>query len=180
MDRQERQVRTQLMRFTGHRDRIELALPARMLWQCTYSISKARDVTPPELAFCRATEPYLKKAMLEPVNHLSALQFAQATQLINDTSNWVLKPFERRPVPTVFMIVLRLLEHLIDTEYLVLYAGTAFDQATEIILAELDQVKDLASIDKSATKASTKLLTRLQSLGLYEGAVHETLDQKSA
>lgn len=180
MDRKEREVRTKLMLNTRYRDLIELALPARMLWQCVYSITRAKDVEASEMTFCKETETLLVRAMYEPLNGMNKLTFCNVAVIIDKTSDWTLGIYQKRPVPTVFLIIFRWLQVMIESEYLVLYRGSNFDQAMDKIIAELEACPDLEAIDKSATKNSMKLLARLQTLGLYRDAEPFTLNLKSA
>ena len=170
MDRKERQLRTGLLRFAGHRAWIELALPSRMLWQCAHSISADPTIAPEEEAFCKAVIPLLDQAMREPLADLSRDRKAEAAILINSVSDWTLQIYQGRPVPTVFMIVLRWLEGLVNTGYLVLASGSACDAALDLIFAELGNCPELAVVNKSGTKNSHRLLARLQTLNLYSGA----------
>jgi hypothetical protein len=168
MDRRERQLRTALLKFAGHRDRIELALASRMLWQCAHSLAQARDLQPRERAFCDKVLPLLVQTMHEPLDGLAPGRKAEVAVLINGVSDWALGVFEGRPVPLVFMVIIRWLENLIETEILVLYEDSACADALAAILEALEQCPEMSALDKSATKNGRKLVERLKSLGLYK------------
>lgn len=168
MDRRERILRTALLMFAGHRDRIELALASRMLWQCADSIVQAPDIDPRERAFCDTVLPLLVRTMHEPLDGLSPVAKGEIAILINGVSDWALGEFKGRPVPLVFMVVLRWLEHLISNETLVLYEDSTCADALAVILRELDECPEMAAMEKSATKNGRRLVERLQSLGLYK------------
>lgn len=167
MERKERQLRTALMMFAGHRDRIELALPSRMLWQCAQSINQSTKITPTELAFCKTVIPLLERTMNEPLDDLSPTRKAEAAVLINGVSDWALGSFEGRPVPLVFMVILRWLENLIETGTLILYEDSTCADALAEILRALDECPEMPSMEKSAVKNGRKLVERMKSLDLY-------------
>lgn len=168
MDRRERQLRTALLMFAGHRDRIELALASRMLWQCAYSIAKAPDLQPTEKTFCEKVIPLLDRTMNEPLDGLAPGRKAEAAVLINGVSDWALVGFSGRPVPLVFMVILRWLEKMINDGVLELYEDSTCADALAEILRALDECPEMAAMEKSAAKQGRKLVERLKSLGLYK------------
>jgi hypothetical protein len=167
MDRRERQLRTALLRFAGHRDRVELALASRMLWQCASSIARTPGIDPRERSFCDEVLPLLVQTMHEPLDDLAPGRKAEAAALINGVSDWALGGFAGRPVPLVFMVVIRWLEKLIGDGVLVLYEDSPCADALAVILRELDGCPDMLALEKSAAKNGRKLVERLKSLGLY-------------
>jgi hypothetical protein len=168
VDRQERQLRTALLKFAGYRDRIELALAARMLWQCAHSLTHASDIAPRERAFCDKVLPLLVQTMHEPLADLAPGRKAEVAILINGVSDWALGGFAGRPVPLVFMVIIRWLEKLIGDEVLVLYEDSPCADALAVILQELDACPEMIALEKSAAKNGRKLVERLKSLGLYK------------
>jgi hypothetical protein len=65
----------------------------------------------------------------------------------------------------------RLLTELLESERLVLYAGSSFDHGYELldaaILSEPANAEDLEQIDKSATKSARRTLRRIEEKGHF-------------
>jgi hypothetical protein len=169
----QRAIATGLLRHAGHLERVELILPARMLWQCTYSMLHNPKIKPlpEERVFATVVKPALEIAIEEPIDRLPLRSKNEVATLANLLTDDVLHIFLGRELPEVFLMVLRWLEGLLASEYLTLPKGeTAIDRALEVILTELPKCPKLAEINEPAAEDSLLLLARLQSFNLYLGA----------
>ena len=171
MDRLELRIRTDLNRFDGFRPRLELALPACMLWSAADAMRRHPEAEPGVKAFANAVCPLLYAAYQEPFIGLSDRKHLSALGLMDDINQWIMKGYATRPAASVFMIALRWLESLIESGALELIKGSAADMALDRILAELQAHEDIAAtVDRSATRESERLDAKLQGLGLYRDA----------
>lgn len=171
MNREERQVRTALLTYAADRSRIELVIPAHMLWHCCSSVGAAPKSTKADVAWWEEVMPPLRLACLEPLNGLPEVRWHTAKEAARLTTKIAMTDLNNRPIITATMTVLRWIEALLAHDVLELTEGTAIDYAVGKVLAELQLNEDRAAgVDKSATKLARHMHTRLQGLGLYKGA----------
>lgn len=78
---------------------------------------------------------------------------------------------DRRGILAAYRYAQRLLIELLESERLVLYAGSDFERGYELlesaILSEPDNAAALDEIDRSAAKAARKTLARLEREGVF-------------
>lgn len=171
MNRDERRVRTALLTYAADRRRLELTLPAHMLWHCCCSIGGVPGSTDKERAWWNSVAPHLQVACLEPLVGLPEVRWAVATELSKLITKMTLGELSGRPVITCMMATLRWVEALLDHDVLEMIEGSAIDQAMDVVLDMLREHEALAgNVDRSARKAARTLHARMQSLGLYQGA----------
>lgn len=171
MTREERQVRTALLAYAADRARIELIIPAHMLWHCCSSIGAAPNSTEADAAWWAEVMPPLRLACLEPLDGLPELRWHTAKEAARMTTKITMADLARRPVITATMSVLRWIEALLASDVLDLVEGTAIDWVVDKVLVELQRHEDRAAdVDKSARKMARHMHAKLQSLGLYKGA----------
>jgi hypothetical protein len=171
MTREERQVRTALLTYAADRARLELVIPAHMLWHCCSSIGQSPGSTEADMAWWAEVMPPLRLACLEPLDGLPDLRWHTAKEAARLTTKIVMTDLSRRPIITATMAVLRWIEAILAHDVLELTEGTAIDWVVDKVLVEIQRHEGLASdVDRSARKSARHMHTKLQSLGLYKGA----------
>jgi len=171
MTREERQVRTALLTYAADRSRLELVIPAHMLWHCCSSIGESPGSNDADKLWWSEVMPPLRLACLEPLNGLPELRWHTAKEAARLTTRIAMSDLSRRPIITATMAVLRWIEALLANDVLELTEGTAIDWVVDKVLVEVQRHEDLAAdVDRSARKAARNMHTKLQSLGLYKGA----------
>lgn len=171
MTRDERRIRTALLTYAADRQRLELVIPAHMLWYCCQSIGDVPASTPTDRAWWGQVMPLLQTACLEPLAGLPEPRWQTATELSKLITKTAMAELYRRPVMTATMAVLRWLEAMLAHDVLDLVEGTAIDQALTIVMTTVGEHSDMASdVDRSARKVAKGMHARLQCLGLYKGA----------
>lgn len=171
MTREERQVRTALLTYAADRSRLELVIPAHMLWHCCSSIGESPGSTEGDKTWWAEVMPPLRLACLEPLNGLPELRWHTAKEAARLTTKIVMADLSRRPIITATMAVLRWIEAMLAHDVLELTEGTAIDWVVDKVLVEIQRHEDLAAdVDRSARKTARHMHAKLQSLGLYKGA----------
>jgi hypothetical protein len=171
MTREERQVRTALLTYAADRARIELVIPAHMLWHCCSSIGEAPGSNEADKAWWGVIREPLRAACLEPLAGLPELRWHTAKEAARLVTQMAMADLSRRPIITATMSVLRWIEALLVHDILDLIKGSAIDWVVDQVLIELQRHEDLAAdVDKSARKMAVRMHTKIQSLGLYKGA----------
>jgi hypothetical protein len=171
MTRDERTVRTALMSYAADRPRLELAVPAHMLWHCCCSLGASPSSSEADRAWWAQVMPYMQAACLEPMAGLPPLRWHTCKEMALLITKMAMAELHGRPIMTATMAVLRWIEALLAHDVLDLVEGTAIDKALDLLLEQVQAHDDLAAdVDKSARKVAVRMHAKLQSLGLYKGA----------
>lgn len=157
------------MRPLTDRQRVELALPAAMLYR-VFATCVARAEDHPddaEMELDRQVLHWLAQAAVEPLDPArDEKQARRVSRLQRDA----LAPLEDRPVMTVFLVVLYWLQEQLETGVLTLIEGSAFDRAVTLILENLERFPDeMAGTERSARKGARRLGDWLRERGYYLG-----------
>ncbi len=155
--------------------RVELALPAALLYRvfstCVARVSDNPPPTDEELANDKLVLHWLATAAAEPLVGVDPRKAASLARRISRLQAEILMPYEDRPIMTVFLVVLRWLQGMLEHGVLVLVEGSAFDRAATEILANLERFPDLMEgVDKSASKNARRIAEYLQDRGFYRSA----------
>jgi hypothetical protein len=171
MTREERRIRTALLTHAADRARLELSVPVCMMWDCCFSVGEHPKAGPGELEFWKDVSTDLQLGALEPLAGLSLARWEAGRTLSVQVARWAMVDFTSRPVITMTMATLRMLEAMLNADVLELPEHSAMDRALGRILQELGNHEELAAdVDRSATKLARHMFARLQSLGLYKDA----------
>lgn len=171
MDRTERKIRTALLVNAAERQRLELAIPVCMLWDCCRSIGEHPKAAEGDKEFWRHVMPDLQLAALQPFSGLPLARWNAARELSVLVARWGMVEFSGRPVITMTMATLRWIEALLNADVLEMVEGSCIDTALTRILAELQGNEDLAAgVDRSAAKLARHMHARFRALGLYADA----------
>lgn len=171
MNREERQVRTALLLYAADRPRLELIIPAHMLWHCCSSIGASPGSTDVDRAWWDGVRPALQVSCLEPLSGLPEVRWHTQKAAARLITKMTMAELANRPIITATMAVLRWLEALLAHDVLELTEGTAIDYAVDKVLTEMQRHEDLAAdVDRSARKVAIRMHSKLQGFGLYTGA----------
>jgi hypothetical protein len=156
------------------RRRVELALPARLLYGITGNcIGASVDKGKAETDADRQCLAWLKDACEEPLQGLSLDHRAKVATRIERAYRHVVQPWldSNKNTAAVYLTVLYWLQDMLAEGRLVLIDGSAADKAITVILATLEDHADLwAEVEKSARKQAPKLTQSLQTMGYYTDA----------
>jgi hypothetical protein len=153
-----------------YRDRVEAALPARMM----YAISQmhvmgfapgAEEQGRKELDRMRSL---LLRACLEPIEGLPRKHAIILGQQIDRLHNDVMAEYDKTRADKVATAVYYILKELTDTGYLELWEGSAMAEAAAIYLPMIEHVFDQERLDDSAQKQARRIMQKLQSKGYYQ------------
>lgn len=170
MDRIERRLRTALLAFAADHDRLELAIPACLLWDCCRSVGEHPEASDVDKAWWAAVQPDLQLAALEPFAGLPLARWEACRINSIGASRWAIGSFGNRPVITMTMATLRWIEALLNADVLEVIEGSAIDRALGHVMTALQDNEGLAGdVDKSARKVARHLHAKFQSVGLYKG-----------
>jgi hypothetical protein len=156
------------------RRRVELAIPARLLFGITGNcIGASVDKGKPETEADRQVMTWLEEACTEPLTGLPPEHKEKVARRIERAYRHVVQPWldSNKNTASVFLTVLYWLQGMLDEGRLELIAGSAADKAITVILATLEDHADLwAEVEKSARKQAPKLTQSLQVMGYYTDA----------
>lgn len=154
------------------RQRIELALPARMVRRCAYCAFARRD--PEVVAESEVTEEGqavlddLATAIEEAFAGLHGDHREKLLRRLHRASLDVLAPYEKRPLVVVSMAVLYWLRDELNAGTIELVEGSAADRAISAWMEALADHEDLLErTERSALRNSRVIGERLRALGYY-------------
>jgi hypothetical protein len=153
------------MAYISDRQRVELALPARLLWsviQCGYENGiTAHDIL-----------SQIQTACMEPLDGLLPKEKLRLARRIDRVFSEVIDPLVSKGENTVTagkagLVIYYFIVDLVDQGILELYSDTPMANAIEMMLPELTPLIEIKGVDRSAQKQATKLITRLREMGYY-------------
>ena len=152
------------------RQRVEQALPAAMLFRVFSKCvtTQAENPEAGEMEFDKQVLDWLRAAALEPFNGMQHEDRVKLTRRAARIELEALKPYEERPVMTVFLVILFWLKDLLDRNVLVMIADSNFDKAVSALLPELEKHAELwESVQRSAGKNAVWFREALEKAGYY-------------
>lgn len=145
---------------------MEAALPAVLLYRA-YSVVTEHAGSAGERD--KELLAWLWRAAQEPVEGMEIQDKRRLCRRIDRVQAEVMRPYERRPVMLVFLMVLGWLSSLLSSGRLVLYSGSEFDKAVSVLIPALEEHADLwEDMGRSAGKNSYKLGSVLEGMGYYK------------
>lgn len=167
--------------------RVELALAATMLYELVGScIAYRLEVDPhrpdDEKAHDDALQSALKAAAWEPLDGLHGKATAKVCRRVLRAKELAIgehRETDDRPgadMMKVFQMVRYWVARLVELEYLVVYEGSAFATAWELLAQDVEDEKNEARINAvapSAWKQARKMHERLQAAGYFTTATWE-------
>lgn len=160
-----------LMPVLTDRQRIELAVPAYLL----YALTGAPDVFVPadpdlvaraeaDIAELRAN---LRTACLEPFADLPPSKRQALIRRLERLKRVVIVDWHERPALNLMLMLWCFLKDLTDREVLILWEGSAMDQATRKLMPMCEHGFEEQEDGVAAQEQARALLRRLQAEGLY-------------
>lgn len=150
------------------RQRVELALPARMLLRCMNTVY-AQHTSPDDKEKTGKTISRLDAACREAL--AGSLERDKLVRRIERANAVALDPIANKPLMLAILTTGLWLKKLLDQNYLVLTAGSSFDQASGNVFASIADHQDLfAEFLDDARAESARMHARLQAFGYYAGA----------
>lgn len=111
-----------------------------------------------------------KAAAYEPLQGLAPAVRAKLVRRIDRASAEAMREVEGATVGKAGLVVFELVRMIVESGYLVLAEGSAFDRAMNNVLAHLDPLAASApTLHASASKQARRALARLQAQGYYQG-----------
>lgn len=153
-----------------YRERIEAALPARMMYAVTHM--NAIGYEPGREAEGRADLERLRalllRACLEPVEGLPRAQAMVLGKSIDRLHNKVMADYDQNRADKVATAVFYFLKDLTDSGYLELWEGSAMAEAAGIFVPMIEHVFEEEKLDAAAQKQARRILKSLQEKGYYQ------------
>lgn len=117
------------------------------------------------------TNKLLIDAADEPVKGLHPQERSKIIRRMFRVHQEVTEPYRKQNarVDKMGLIAFYWLKALTDSEFLVMYEGSAMGKAMELMLPALEHAAAQDALDSSAQKAARKFLAHLQELGYYAG-----------
>jgi hypothetical protein len=179
LKRRTAQLRTYLMRHSPMVPRIELAIPASMLWTLLHHTAKSRDCDEQTRAVCASAIPDLQLATAEPFMGQGIPPGVAGDEASMATLAAVLAldiPDGGRSGSTLILAAVFWLQDMLARDVLVLTEGTAFARAVDALTDALTTGWDaVAPMEKSARKLAKGIGARLAAFGLYRDGPSQPL-----
>lgn len=151
--------------YLSERQRVELAIPARIMHSVVFSGADTTDDA--SRAVAEQMIVLLNRTCMEPLDGLWPREQAKIARRIERTFNEVMRPYKDTTAGKVGLITYYLLEALIERNILTLYHDSAMAEAVRIFQPYWEEVASIRAVDDSAKKQAGKLLAHLQSMGYY-------------
>lgn len=149
------------------RDRTELIMPARLI----YGIVKSDAVVTTDasgVADLERCQKFIVQACVEPLEGLPKSTALIVTKQIDRLATKIYESFGKISADKMAAAVYYFIKDITDSEYLVLYEGSAFAEAAQIFYTMIEHVFEDVKRDESAQKRARQLMQRLQAEGLYK------------
>ena len=155
------------MTVTLYKERVECALPARMMFALTVQDvfvvvdeEKGRE----NLDKMRSL---LKLACFEPLEGLpNKLRLLLAKQ-IDRVHAYVMNEYDDQRADKVGATIYYFLKEITDTGYLELWEGSPVAEAAALFLPMIEHVFEIDALDGSAQKQARRILSKLKEKGYY-------------
>ena len=153
-----------------YRDRIEAALPARMMFAIAHTA---------ELGFSPGYEEQGKKeiekmrsllmrACMEPVDGLPRKLALVLSKQIDRLHNEIMAEYDQARADKIAAAIYYVLKELTDTGYLELWEGSAMAEAAAFYFPMIEHVFEEERLDESAQKQARRIMQKLQAKGYYQ------------
>ncbi|WP_299378204.1 hypothetical protein [uncultured Kiloniella sp.] len=152
------------MPYLSDRQRVELALPARLLIRPAQRCAEEWNGDDSEIL------TQLENACYQPLEGLDPIKKAKVAKRINRIQKELLSSFENRPVMVVFLTIIYWLNDLLEREIIVLDSNSDFAKACETLFPMLNEHSELIDgMSKSAEKNARRFNEKLNKGGYYNG-----------
>ena len=159
------------MPLLSDRQRLELAIPAYLLYVLTAApgvfVPADPDLAAKAEADIAAVRAKLQAACFEPLNDLPAKKQHALLRRVERIGKGVTNGWTKRPALSIMLMLWYFLKDLTDREVLILWEGSAMEQATSKLLPMFAHGFDEQKRDAAAQAQAHQLLTQLQAEGLY-------------
>jgi hypothetical protein len=151
------------------RERVECALPARMMYAVTLMdvFAFAPDREEEGRAELERLRKLLTTACLEPLDGLPPPIKAIVGKTIDRAHGQVMAEYDQQRADKVSAAIFYFLKDLTDSGYLELWEGSPVAEAAAIYTPMVEHVFGEERLDASAQKQAKRILTRLQERGYY-------------
>lgn len=157
------------MSVTPFKERIECALPARMMYHIASSdvfyIIEGRESE--AHALLMQLRDHLETACLEPLQGLAPKVQKIVGWQIDRLHAQVMDGYHDHRADKVAAAIYYFLKELTDTGYLELWEGSPVAEAAAIYVTTIEHVFEEGRLDDSAQKQARKIVKKLQERGYY-------------
>lgn len=154
------------------KDRVECALPARMMFAiAVQDVFGFQDGKEEEgRVELNKMRKLLATASIEPLQNLNQQSRLVLSRQIDRVHAQVMKEYDQHRADKVATAVYYFLKELTDTGYLELWEGSPVAEAAAIYLPMIEHVFEETRLDASAQKQARRIIQKLQERGYYQGA----------
>lgn len=157
------------------RQRVEIAIPARMAFEIAACDCFAPNpaVAPDEAqAEMERNVARLKEllvtACLEPITDLPEATGIKVARRVERVADKITAPYANQPAIKFAMVLFYFLQDLLDRDVLVLWEGSAFGAAMQLLVPMFEHGFSIEKQDASAQRQARRLLEQLQREGYYQ------------
>lgn len=152
------------------KERVECALPARMMFAMTMQDvfgfqDGMEEVGRAQLERMRLL---LKVASIEPLQQLSGQAALVLSRQIDRVHAQVMEEYDKHRADKVAAAIYYFLKELTDTGYLELWEGSPVAEAAALYLPMIEHVFEEVKLDASAQKQARRIIQKLQEKGYYQ------------
>ncbi len=149
------------------KERIECALPARMMYAVAHLKAFVFVDSVEGPARLERMQQLLKVACLEPLEGLTTPIAKVVGNKIDKLHAELMHDYEDQRADKVATAVFYFLKDLTDSGYLELWEGSPVAQAAELYVPMIEHVFAEQKLDESAQKQARRILVKLQEKGYY-------------
>jgi hypothetical protein len=146
------------------RQRVERVLIPMMLKDVV--INGARELSAPDV---QKSTMLLQVAAMQQIDDLVPKEQRKIMRRVKRTHDALLAAYKEGEAHAgkVGLLIFYMLQELLESDYLILHAGSALQQALALILPELERLAGIGPLNASAKKAARAALQKLQKMGYY-------------
>ena len=161
------------MMHLSDRRRVELALPAnllhRMVTQCIGEGIRTEDD--------REIIAQFQRSALAALDGLNRREAFRVVRRVERAADLVMSELRGHAHATAFLALVLWIRDMLADGTLELIEGSDFDTAIEAVIATLTEAPDVvAAVDRSATKAASRIASKLDAAGYYPGHRREAAE----
>lgn len=150
--------------YLSHRQRVELAIPARLV----FGIVICDCFSDPDADVVAELKRLLTDACVEPISDLSAKEASRVARRVDRISQAAAKEFDDQPAVKIAIALFYFIQDLLEREVLVLWDDSSFGKAINLLIPMFEHGFEQEKIDKSAQKKARQLLSFFNREGLYQ------------
>ncbi|CAB4122625.1 hypothetical protein UFOVP32_45 [uncultured Caudovirales phage] len=149
--------------YLSDRQRVEIAIPARLV----LGLAACNCFSEPDADEVKKLKDLLLEACVQPLDGLDKKKAGQVARRIERICESCAVDFDQHSALKVGVALYYFLQDLLEREVLVLWEGSSFGEAMQLLMPMFEHGFAEHNVDRSAQKTARRLLTKLQTEGYY-------------